>query len=350
MADMKADILVRKAGRVGHVTLNRPDALNALSADMAVALEQALDGWRTDDDVALVLIDAVGEKAFCAGGDIADLYARGLAKDYEYGRDFWRQEYRLNLKIAEFPKPIVVFMQGFTMGGGVGVACHASHRVVCESSKIAMPECGIGLIPDVGGSFLLGRNAGEVGTYLGLTGTRMGADDAIYVGFADIFVPVAAWDDLKVGLTRTADVSLIEQAAQPAPAGELAGQVGEINQLFAAETLVEIAENLGNSGTEFAQATVKRLAKPSPLAMSCALSTIRAARTGGLADALQREYRFTYRAQDQGDFIEGIRAQIIDRDFAPKWKHARLDVPQDDIDAMLADLGPNEWTQTGTTT
>jgi enoyl-CoA hydratase/carnithine racemase len=317
---------------------------------MAVRLEHALDDWFADDDVAVVLIDAAGEKAFCAGGDIADLYARGKAGDYDFGREFWRQEYRLNLKIATYPKPVVAFMQGFTMGGGVGVACHASHRIVCESSKIAMPECGIGLIPDVGGSFLLGRNADELGAYLGLTGGRMGAEDAIYAGFADVFVPEAEWDTLKVGLVKTADVSLVEGAAQPAFGGELAGQTDEINHLFAGATLVDIADALASSGTEFADAAAKRFAKPSPLAMSCALRAIRAARTGGLADALKREYRFTYRAQAQGDFIEGIRAQIIDRDFAPKWRHTSFAVPQGDIDAMLADLGSDEWTHTGRAT
>ena len=344
------DILICKVGRAGHVKLNRPDTLNVLTADITVRLEQALDDWLADDDVALIVIDAMGQKAFCAGGDIADLYARGKAGDYGFGQDFWRQEYRLNLKIATYSKPIVVFMQGFTMGGGVGVACHASHRIVCESSKIAMPECGIGLIPDVGGSFLLGRNAGELGAYLGLTGMRMGAEDAIYAGFADCFVPEAEWAALKDGLIETADVALIAQAAQPATDGELAGHAGEINRFFTSATLVEISDALASSETEFAQATAKRLAKPSPLAMGCALGTIRAARTGGLKEALQREYRFTYRAQAQGDFIEGIRAQIIDRDFAPKWQHTGFDVPQDDIEAMLADLGPDEWMETGIAT
>ena len=343
---MSTDILIRKAGRAGHVTLNRPDALNALTADMAVQLERALDDWQSDDDVALIVIDAVGEKAFCAGGDIADLYARGKEGDYDFGRDFWRQEYRLNLKIARYSKPIVVLMQGFTMGGGVGVACHASHRIVCESSKIAMPECGIGLIPDVGGSYLLGRNPGALGVYLGLTGTRVEVEDAIYAGFADHFVPETAWDALKENLIENADLAVIDRMVEPASGGLLAGQADEINRLFGGAVLGDIATALENSGTKFGEATAKKIARPSPLAMSCALETIRAGRTGGLMEALRREFRFSYRAQEQGDFIEGIRAQIIDRDFAPKWRHKDFNVPQGDIDAMLADLGTQDWRET----
>ena len=187
-----SDILIRKIGRAGRITLNRPDALNALTYAMIHDIEAALDAWRDDDEVALVVIDAAGEKAFSAGGDIAEMYRTGTAGDFAYGRTFWADEYRVNAKIAEYPKPYVAFMQGFTMGGGVGVSCHGSHRVVGESSRIAMPECGIGLIPDVGGSFLLARAPGRLGEYLGTTGTRMGPGDAIFAGFADLFIPEAA--------------------------------------------------------------------------------------------------------------------------------------------------------------
>ncbi|RBW42596.1 enoyl-CoA hydratase/isomerase family protein [Loktanella sp. D2R18] len=342
-----ADILIRKTGRAGHITLNRPDALNALTADMSVAIEAALDDWRADASVELIILDAAGPKAFCAGGDIADLYAQGTAGEYGFGHAFWKQEYRLNLKIATFPKPVVVFMQGFTMGGGVGLAGHASHRIVGESSKIAMPECGIGLIPDVGGSFILARAPGQVGVYLGLTGTRMEAEDAIYATFADHFVPEADWDRLKSALAENANVADITDMAQPARGGVLYQNQSEIDALFAGQTPAEIQNTLAASETEFAQSAAKKLGKGAPLALACALATIRAGREGDLSDALAREYRFSYRSQDQGDFIEGIRAQIIDRDFTPKWRHATLDVPLDDVNSMLADLGPHEWTATG---
>ncbi len=346
---MTEDILIRKSGRGGHITLNRPDALNALTADMSIAIEGALDDWRADDAVDLVILDATGPKAFCAGGDIAKLYAKGSAGEYDFGRAFWRQEYRLNLKIATYTKPVVVFMQGFTMGGGVGLAGHASHRIVGDSSKIAMPECGIGLIPDVGGSYLLGRATGETGVYLGLTGTRMEAEDAIYATFADHYICEVAWDDLKSTLLQSGDVSAVKAAAQRPKGGGLAALQPDIDRLFSADTVPAIHQSLAKEDTDFAQAALKKLAKGAPLALACALQTIRAARRGTLAEALTREFRFSYRSQAQGDFIEGIRAQIIDRDFSPKWRHKGFDVPQHEITEMLADLGPFDWTPTGDT-
>lgn len=155
-----SDILIRTSGHAGRITLNRPSAMNALTYDMVRAIDQALKQWSNDPNIALVLIDACGEKAFCAGGDIADLYSTGRSGDFTFGQQFWRDEYRLNARIADYAKPIISFMQGFTMGGGGGVGCHATHRVVGESSRIAMPECGIGLVPDVGGSMLLPTHRG----------------------------------------------------------------------------------------------------------------------------------------------------------------------------------------------
>ncbi len=344
---MTNDILIRKSGRAGHITLNRPTALNALTGEMSVAIEDALDAWRSDDAVELVILDAEGPKAFCAGGDIAKLYAKGCAGEYEFGRAFWRQEYHLNLKIATYPKPVVVFVQGFTMGGGVGLAGHASHRIVGDSSKIAMPECGIGLIPDVGGSYLLGRAPGETGVYLGLTGARMEAEDAIYAGFSDHYLPEDAWDDLKSTLLQNGDIAAIDALAQPATGGTLAAFQPEIDRLFSGTSLLDIHSALAADDTGFSQAAAKKLTKGAPLALACALRSIRAARGGTLAGALTQEFRFSYRSQEKGDFIEGIRAQIIDRDFTPKWKHETLDVPEHDITDMLADLGPNDWTPTG---
>lgn len=341
------DIHIRKDGRAGRITLNRPAALNALTAEMSVATEDALDRWLNDPEVALVMIDAVGSKAFCAGGDIADLYEKGCAGDFEFGRAFWRQEYRLNLKFAQFPKPIVVFMQGFVMGGGVGMACHASHRIVGETTKVAMPECGIGLMPDVGGSYILGRAPGALGVYLGLTGTRIGAADAIYATFADEFVPQDNWPSLMDALVKTADIGAINRAAAPAPDGILKAAQSEIDAIFAGTTLSDIEIALINNSSEFAKDAAKRLGKGSPLAMACALETIRDGRARSLPDALRWEYRFSYRAQQQGDLIEGIRAQIIDRDFAPKWRHRDMNVPRQDIDDMLAALGAQDWTETG---
>ncbi|MDO6731432.1 enoyl-CoA hydratase/isomerase family protein [Marinovum sp. 2_MG-2023] len=346
---MSEDVVIRKSGRAGHITLDRPDALNALTAGMSITIEIALDDWRDDDAVDLVILDAKGTKAFCAGGDIAKLYADGRAGNFDLSRAFWRQEYRLNLKIARYAKPVVAFMQGFTMGGGVGLGGHASHRIVGDSSKIAMPECGIGLIPDVGGSYLLGRAPGETGAYLGLTGARMGAADAIYAGFADHYVPEDTWDDLKSTLLQDGDVAAIAAASQPPTGGILAARQSDIDRLFSAETLSGIDQALAAEDAEFSQAARKNFTKGAPLALACALRAIRAARGGTLSEALAREFRFAYRSQEQGDLIEGIRAQIIDRDFTPKWRHENLDVAEHEIAEMLADLGPFDWTPTGDT-
>ena len=149
-----SDISLRIQGKAGRITLQRPEALNAMTYDMCLAIEKALIDWKNDPTVKLVIIDALGDKAFCSGGDISDLYEAGLNKNYSYGKKFWADEYRLNALISNYPKPYISFMQGYTMGGGVGISCHGSHRIVCETSKIAMPECSIGLVPDVGGSLL----------------------------------------------------------------------------------------------------------------------------------------------------------------------------------------------------
>ena len=332
-----SDISIRIEGRAGRITLNRPAALNALTYDMALKIEAAIDEWR-NADVDLVMIDAIGERAFCSGGDIADMYRRGLEGDLEYGRRFWRDEYRLNAKLYEYPKPIVSFLQGFTMGGGVGVGCHASHRIVGESSQIAMPECGIGLVPDVGGSLMLARCAGHLGEYLGLTGTRMNAADAIHAGFADGFIPQAKWDLLKTVLL-SGDISAI--AYETAPAGVLPLILADIDRHFAGATLGEIAQSLTSDPSDFAVGTLKILGRHAPLAMACSMQIIRQLDSSdSIRAALALEYRFTYRAVAQGDFIEGIRAAIIDKDRHPKWAHPAItDVSQRDVDKMLSPLG-----------
>ena len=184
-----SDISIRIAGVAGRITLTRPKALNAVTYQMVTAIHAALEVWRDDPSVKLVIIDAEGEKAFSAGGDIAELYETGQSGDFSFGQTFWRDEYRMNAALHDYPKPVISFLQGFTMGGGMGVGCHGSHRIVGESSQVAMPECGIGLVPDVGGSMILANAPGASGAYLGLTGARMGAADAIYAGFADTYIP-----------------------------------------------------------------------------------------------------------------------------------------------------------------
>jgi enoyl-CoA hydratase len=338
---MDEDILIRVEGRTGRITLNRPGALNALTWEMCNRIEAALDAWAADDAVALMVIDAAGEKAFCAGGDIAEMYAAAMTGDFDYGRRFWADEYRMNAKLFNFPKPVVSFLQGFTMGGGVGVGCHASHRIVCDTSRIAMPECGIGLIPDVGGSLILARAPGRLGEYLGVTAARMGPGDAIYAGFADYLVPLEAWEGLKAELIETGDWEAVDRAAAPAPEAPLAARQAEIDALFAGDGLRDILNVLRPAGTAFAEDTLAAMAKNSPLSMACAVDLIRRVRgRDTIEGALELEYRFTARAMEHGDFLEGTRAAIIDKDRTPRWRHDSMEAPTNrEVSAMLLPLG-----------
>jgi enoyl-CoA hydratase len=341
-----SDISIRVEGRAGRITLMRAQALNALTYDMVLAIEAALDAWRNDEAVALVLLDAEGDKAFCAGGDIAELYASGMAGDFAYGRRFWADEYRMNAKHAEYPKPIVSLMQGFTMGGGVGLGCHASHRVVGETSRIAMPECGIGLVPDVGGSLLLARAPGRSGAYLGLTAARMDAGDAIKAGFADHFIPQAGWSDLTATLCRTGDPAAVERASEEAPQGPLSAAAVQIDHLFASDTLADILAALRADGSDFAESAMKAITRNSPLAMACTLEMLVRLRDADatIRTALDLEYRVTWRAMEHGDFLEGIRAVIIDKDRKPQWKNGIDTLPAQAVADMLAPLGDNALT------
>ncbi|SFS13027.1 enoyl-CoA hydratase/isomerase family protein [Yoonia litorea] len=336
-----SDLIVRTEGYVGWITLNRPDALNALTWEMTLEIETALRKWREDPTVKLVIIDGAGERAFCSGGDITQMYASGRRGDLDYGRRFWRDEYRLNRKIFIYPKPIVTFLHGFTMGGGVGVGCHASHRIVCENSQIAMPECSIGLVPDVGGSLMLALAPGRVGEFLGVTGDRMDAADAIFAGFADSYIPQENWDALKTELAESGDVDVITPHITPTPDSRLAGWQAEIDANFSGDTLGDIYRAMpADPGPAVAHAQ-KLMARNAPFAMTCAVEIIHRVRNGlRLENALDQEFRYTYRCVEQGDFIEGIRAAIIDRDRNPQWQHASWqDVKTLDVTRMLMPLG-----------
>jgi len=344
------DIIIRKTGRAGHITLNRPKALNALTWDMCLAIEDALDGWQTDQDVAIIIIDGAGDRAFCSGGDIAEMYAAGKRGDYDYGRRFWRDEYRLNAKIFNYTKPIVTFLHGFTMGGGVGVGCHGSHRIVCETSQIAMPECSIGLVPDVGGSLVLAKAPGHCGEFLGLSGDRMDAGDAIYAGFADHFVPHAGWDELKDTLIARGDASAVATHSKAPPKARLAGWQSEIDACFAGETLADIYRAMPDTPGPAATHAKKLMDRNAPLGMAVATQIIQTVRRDlRIENALDHEFRYTYRCVEQGDFIEGIRAAIIDRDRAPKWQHRNWEaVSAADVAKMRGDLAKEalQWKET----
>ena len=222
-------ISIRKTGRAGRITLQREKALNAVTWDMIREISAILPLWAKDDSVDVVEIDATGKRAFSAGGDIAEIYAALVKEDFETPRRFWREEYQMNAMLYHFPKPVVTFLQGYTMGGGVGVGCHASHRVVGDTSRIAMPECSIGLVPDIGGSLILAKAPGRVGEFMGVTGDRMDAADAIFAGFADAFVPKCSWDDLKTQLIETGAPEIIKQFAVTPPESRIAGWQNDID-------------------------------------------------------------------------------------------------------------------------
>lgn len=326
------ELNIRKAGRSGRITFTWPKTLNALSHAMALAIHRALDDWRHDPDVALVIIDAEGDRAFCAGGDIAAVYHAGRAGDHQLGRDFFRAEYQMNATIADYPKPIVAFMQGFVMGGGVGVGGHASHRIVGDTTRIAMPESGIGLIPDVGGSWLLAHAPGWIGEYLALTGARMGPGDAIHAGFADAYVPETEWPALINRLEESGDNSVINSAQSPKALLETRNL-----SAFGGRHVSNIMDSLKQAEDV---AMLDILSRNSPLSVAASLVLVCAAREDRrMQEALSREYRFTARATQSSDFMEGVRAQIIEKDRNPDW---RADASAEAVQAMFSPLEQDE--------
>ncbi|MBY8974654.1 enoyl-CoA hydratase/isomerase family protein [Rhodobacteraceae bacterium NNCM2] len=333
-----AEVLIRVEGRAGRITLNRPGALNALTYDMLLEIEKALDAWAGDDTVSLVLIDAAGDKAFAAGGDIVDLYRTGREGDFAYGRRFWADEYRINAKVSRYAKPYVAVMHGFVMGGGVGVSALGSHRIVTDGSQVAMPECGIGLVPDVGGSKLLADAPGHLGEYLGMTSMRMGPGDAIYTGFADCYVPMDRLEALKARLVETGDPAVIDAFAETPPEAPLAAIQAEVDQIFAADDPRDVLDPLAASPSDWAAAALKAIRRNCPISVACTHAMVRNAREmTRIEDALAQEYRFIWRCMEEGEFLEGIRAAVIDKDRKPQWARPRLeDIGPEDVAHMLS--------------
>jgi enoyl-CoA hydratase len=336
-----ANVLIRREGTAGRVTLNRPKALNSLTLGMVREIVPALRAWASDPAVELVLVDGAGDKALCAGGDVRWLYdSRGDgSKD---ARTFWREEYALDALIGRYPKPYVAFMDGIVMGGGIGLSAHGRHRIVTERSQLAMPETSIGLVPDVGGSWLLARAPGEVGVYLGLIGERMRGAGTIYAGFADSFVPSARLGELAAALceAKGSEVAqVIARFAEPPPASELAGHRAAIDRTFGFDTVAAIRDALGREGGAWAEKTLKSFDERSPLCLSIALAAIRKARTlGSLEQALQMEFRICTHLFEHGEFVEGVRALIVDKDRKPRWNPTRI---EEVTPAMVARfLGP----------
>jgi enoyl-CoA hydratase len=342
------EVLIRREGRAGRITMNRPKALNALTHAMVGRIREALLAWRDEPAVELVLIDGAGERGLCAGGDVRSLYesrTRGSA----HARAFWRDEYRLDALIGRYPKPCVALQDGIVMGGGIGLSGHARHRIVTERSQLAMPETGIGLIPDVGGTWLLAHAPGEAGVYLGLTGESMRAADAIHAGFSDSLVPSA---QLPALIDRLADrkggavAAVVAQFARRQDDSGLAQRADGVDRIFAGASVEAIVASLEkeSSALEWAAEARAALAQKSPKSLVLTLAAVRGARAlPSLEEALKVEYRLTVRLFEDGEFPEGVRALLVDRDRRPRWSPPDLAGVAGDLAARyLAPLPASE--------
>jgi enoyl-CoA hydratase len=317
-------VLAEVTGGLGRLTLNRPAAINALTAEMVGILRRTLAGWSETDRVRAVLIDGAGPRGLCAGGDLRAMHADAVSGGTG-SLDFWADEYRLNAEIAEYPKPVVAFMDGLVMGGGIGVSAHASLRVVTERSRLAMPEVGIGFHPDVGGSWLLSRAPGEIGTHLALTGGTIGAADAILAGLADVFVPSTHLPALAAALQTADAAGTVASFAASPPPGDFPGSRTWIDECYPGDDVAAIIDRLAASAAPGAQAAAKEIATKSPTSLVVTLRSIRsAAGLATLREALDQEYRLSAMLLRLPDLAEGIRAQIIDKDRRPRWQPPTL--------------------------
>ena len=331
------DVLVTVDRGVGLVTLNRPKAINSLTHPMVDALSQVLTRWEDDDEVGAVVVSGAGERGLCAGGDIVAIYHSARADGVE-ARQFWYDEYVLNGQIGRYPKPYIALMDGIVMGGGVGVGAHGSVRVVTDTTKMAMPEVGIGFVPDVGGTFILSRAPGLLGLHAALTGAPFTGADAIALGFADHFMP---HDQLqaftKAIIDDGVDAALAEYATEP-PASQLVAQRDWIDECYAGETVADIVAALRGHDAGPANDAADLIASRSPISVSVALEAVRrAAKLDTLEDVLRQEYRTSCGSLRSHDLVEGIRAQVIDKDRNPKWSPASLAaVTNADVEAYFA--------------
>ena len=338
---MTEKVLVSKAGHAGIITLNRPTALNALDLEMIRALSQTLKEWASDDDIALVVIRGAGDRAFCAGGDIAALYA-----DAELGPVFFKEEYELNHLIASYPKPYVPLMKGVVLGGGVGVSSHGSHRIVTNSTRLGMPEVGIGFAPDAGGSYILANSRDRLGYHLAYTAVHVGAAEAIDLGFADYYVTDDKLDELVEVLASSGDVTEIEKFASD-PGESFADDRAEMVDVYSADSVEETLKRLqdlseGKPDDHWSVKAAKKISNHPPLSLKVTELLLERASVGTLGEALTTEYWMSLNMRQDGDFLEGVRALIIEKDKNPKWSHSHLqDVDAGAVLEILDRRGPN---------
>ncbi|MBZ8132604.1 enoyl-CoA hydratase/isomerase family protein [Afifella sp. IM 167] len=338
------DIHCEKRGRLGLVSLNRGHALNALTHDMVLAIAAALDDWAKDDEVAHVAIRSRDEKAFSAGGDLKGLYDAGLAAKAE-GRapaaSFFTDEYRLNHAIRTYPKPYIALIDGIVMGGGVGVSVNGSHRVAGERISFAMPEVGIGFFPDVGGTYILPRVPCFAGTWLALTGARIGRADCLWAGLATQATAGARFAELIEALSAGGETDdILERFAEDGGPSDLEDDAARFAEVFSADSVEEIVERLkARPDWERGQKALDAIGTKSPTSLKIALRQMQLGAEANFAETMRTEYRIVHRVLGGHDLYEGIRAQIVDKDRDPKWAPPSLaEVGEADIDAYFAPL------------
>lgn len=337
------EIRFERRGALGLVTLNRPRALNALSLGMIDALHAALDAWEADEGVSRVAIRGAGGRAFCAGGDVRRIYELSRAGRDDEVSAFWYAEYALNAAIRRYPKPYVSLIEGIVMGGGAGISLHGSHRVASERYGFAMPEVGIGLFPDVGMTHALPRLPGRAGTYLALTGARVGAGDALALGLATHYAAAADFDGLVDTLSEggPVDDGIAAHAAPRPETGPLVAEAALIDAAFSGETVLAILEALDRAaadGSGFAAETAALIRTRSPTSLAIAHEQMRRGLGLTFAEALLTEYRLAERVMAGHDFHEGVRAVLVDKDGRPTWMPSSLEAI--DPAAIRAAFGP----------
>jgi enoyl-CoA hydratase len=340
MVDASNEVLARVDNRVGLIVLNRPKAINSLTDSMVKTIQATLSAWERDDDVAAVMISGAGERGLCAGGDVVAIYHSARA-DGVQARRFWHAEYLLNSYICRYPKPLVALMDGVVMGGGIGIGAHANTRVVTDTSKLAMPEVGIGFIPDVGGTYLLSRAPGLLGLHAALTGAPFSGADAIAMGFADHYVYHDRLADFTTAVVGDGVESALDSYEIEPPPSPLVAQRDWIDECYAGETVADIVAALRRHQATAASDAAETIATRSPSALAVTLRAVReAAKLDTLEDVLRQEYRVSCAALRSHDLVEGIRAQLIDKDRNPRWSPASLAAVSDaDVDAYFAPAG-----------
>jgi len=331
-----AEILFEVKEGLGVITLNRPKALNALTHGMILELEKVIPGWEKDAAIKAVVLRGAGDRAFCAGGDVTNLYREGTGKTSgTLRRDFFRDEYIVNRRIYRYAKPWISLIDGIDMGGGVGLSVHGSHSVASEKFLFAMPETTIGLFPDVGGGYFLTRLQGALGTFLALTSHRLKVADAVWAGIVDAHVPSAKIHELQAALgaadlsgpdaNRKVDAVIARFSADPG-LPTLPAMMPDIDRCFSAESVAEIEAKLKKRGGEWAEKQLGALLKLSPLAMSITLEQLKRCANRSFEDSMTIEYRMAQHCmRPDHDFFEGVRALLIDKDQTPKWKPPTID-------------------------